>query len=136
MSEFPALDRREFTLRSALALLGGVTITISSGCGGGGGGGSAAPPTGATGVSADTPATISNNHGHSVSITSAQLAAGSTLVLNIQGGADHNHTVELTTAELVQIRSQQTVSKECSSQSAHTHMVTFSRSGGPEGPGY
>ena len=138
MSEFPGLDRREFTLRSALALLGGVTITISPGCGGGGGGSGSGgspnapnPPAGA-----DTAASIANNHGHQASITSAQLAAGSTLVLNIQGAADHAHMVELTAADLVQIRSQQTVSKECSSTSAHTHMVTFSRTGGDPGPGY
>lgn len=139
MQLVPLLDRREFTLRSALALLGGVTITISPGCGGGGsssnsgGGGS---PTGNSGAVADTVGVVSNNHGHQVTITSAQLVAGGTLSLDIRGAADHPHMVELSASDLVAIRSQQTVSRECSSTSAHSHMVTFSRGGEPTGPGY
>jgi hypothetical protein len=135
MSESSSLDRREFTLRSALALLGGVTITISPGCGGGSGsGGSPTRPT--SGGEPDTIGVVANNHGHQATITSAQLAAGGPLVLNIQGNADHAHMVELTAADLNQIRGQQSVSKECSSQAAHTHMVTFSRGGEPPAPGY
>jgi hypothetical protein len=139
MQVVPPLDRREFTLRSALALLGGVTITISPGCGGGGGGsgdGGGRTPTGSSGAAADTIGVVSNNHGHQVTITSAQLVAGDSLMLDIRGAADHPHTVQLSAADLVAIRSQQTVSRECSSTSAHTHMVTFSRGGEPSGPGY
>lgn len=140
MQVVPPLDRREFTLRSALALLGGVTITISPGCGGGGGSsynsGGDRTPTGSSGAVADTIGVVSNNHGHQVTITSAQLVDGSALSLDIRGAADHPHTVQLTASDLVAIRSQQTVSRECSSTSAHTHMVTFSRGGEPSGPGY
>lgn len=138
MDEY-SVDRRQFTLRAALALLGGVTITVSPGCGGGGGGGTrntGTTPTGTSGASADTLGVVSNNHGHKASITSAQLLAGGDLVLNIRGDADHGHMVELTAADLVQIRSQQTVAKQCSSEGAHTHMVSFSRGGDPTAPGY
>lgn len=140
MSDFPGLDRREFTLRSALALLGGVTITISPGCGAGGGSSSGGSPTAPSPAGSDMLGAISANHGHSATITSAQLAGGGDLVLNIRGEADHPHTVALTAAELSRIRGQETVSKECSSDgstmAAHTHMVSFSRAGGPPGPGY
>jgi hypothetical protein len=138
MRDSLSFDRREFTLRSAMAILGGVTITISSGCGGGGGGGSTSggSPTGSSPVNPDTLGSISSNHGHKASITSAQLATGSALLLNIQGDADHAHMVELTAAELIRIKSQEVVSKECTSEGAHTHMVTFSRSSEPTGPGY
>ena len=138
MQVAPPLDRREFTLRSALALLGGVTITISPGCGGGGAGGSSSggSPTGSSGAVADTIGVVANNHGHQVTITSAELLAGNSLSLDIRGAADHPHTVQLSASDLVAIRSQQTVSRECSSTSAHTHMVTFSRGGEPSGPGY
>ena len=121
-----------------MAILGGVTITISPGCGGGGGSTSGGSPTGATPANnPDTVGSISNNHGHKASITSAQLATGSALLLNIRGDADHAHMVELTAAELTRIKSQETVSKECTSEGAHTHMVSFSRgSNEPTGPGY
>jgi hypothetical protein len=136
------VDRREFTLRSALALLAGVTITITGGCGGGGGGyNSGGSPTQGTpppanNSQADAVGSISNNHGHSAVITSAQLVAGSALSLDIRGSADHSHTVQLTPADLVNIRSMQAVSKDCSTSSAHMHVVTFARGGEPPGPGY
>jgi hypothetical protein len=137
MFESLPVDRREFTLRSALAILGGVTITISPGCGGGGGSTSGGSPTGATPpADRDTVGSISDNHGHRASITSAELARGSALMLNIRGEADHAHMVELTSADLVRIKSQETVAKECSAEGAHTHMVTFSRGGEAPGPGY
>ena len=125
------LDRREFALRSMLAMLAGVTITIS-GCGGGGGG----SPTGSSGTggstgggtgssSGDKVGNISANHGHTAVITSAQLTAGGALQLNIRGNADHPHTVDLSAAELSSIAAGQRVGKGSSEESFHTHTVTF-----------
>ena len=136
--ETDSLDRREFTFMSAMALLGGVTITIT-GCGGSGYGTSPSG-TGSTG-STDVSGSISDNHGHSAVITAAQLTAGNGLMLNIQGAADHLHIVELTAAEIAQIRNNQTVSKPSSSTQSsaygvHIHTVTFTRGSGPSGPGY
>lgn len=117
------LDRREFTLQSAMAILSAATITLS-GCGGGSdGGGSPAPgptpgPSGATG-------TISGNHGHTATIDAARLTAGNAIQLDIRGGADHPHVVELTAAEVAQIGARQTVSKTSSNDAQHQHTVTF-----------
>lgn len=49
------------------------------------------------------------------------------MTLNIQGTAPHTHTVDLTVAELVDIRNGQRVSKTSSIASigTHTHTVTF-----------
>jgi hypothetical protein len=114
----PMLDRREFTLAAILAMLSGVTITIS-GCGGSSSPGSPTPTS-----SGDKMGQISANHGHTVVITSAQLTAGGAVVVSLQGGG-HTHSVELTAAEVVQIRDGQRVAKESSSSSSHTHTVTF-----------
>jgi hypothetical protein len=116
------LDRREFTLRSAMAVLSGVAITIS-GCGGG-----SSSPTGSSGGpsagAGDKVGAISGNHGHSAVITSAQMSGGS-LDLNIRGNADHPHTVSLTAAELSSIAGGQRVSKTSSNTDSHNHTVTF-----------
>jgi len=114
------LDRREFTLQSAMAILSAATITIS-GCGGGS---SPAPgptpgPTGSTG-------TISGNHGHTATISASQLTAANAIQLDIRGSADHPHMVELTAAEVTQIGAHQPVSKTSTNDAGHSHSVTFS----------
>ena len=109
--------RREFTRRSALAALAGVAVTIS-GCAGEG-------PTEPTYT--DATGTIANNHGHAAVITSAQLSAGATILLEIQGTGSHPHTVELTASDVRAIRQGQRVSKESapSPSGSHAHTVTF-----------
>jgi hypothetical protein len=117
-------DRRQFTLAAMLAMLGGVSITISA-CGGKAGSFPSSPSAPSTPEPvADKAGVISNNHGHAAVITGAQLTAASTLALSIQGTASHNHTVELSSDEIGQIRAGRTVAKE-SSGTSHTHMVTF-----------
>jgi hypothetical protein len=116
------MDRRTFTLQSELALLSGVTITIT-GCGSTtptspttGGGGSSTP---------DVTATISANHGHVATITGAQITADQALALDIRGQATHTHTVNLTAADLTAIANRQVVAKESTTDQAHNHTVTF-----------
>jgi hypothetical protein len=119
-------DRREFlTLAAALAVLGGVSITISA-CGGSGGASPAAPSTPAPTPTpvADKNGVIANNHGHVALITGAQMTAASSIVLHIQGTASHDHTVELSSDDVGQIRDGRTVAR-MSTATSHSHMVTF-----------
>jgi hypothetical protein len=120
------LDRREFTLESALAVLSAAAITImGEACGG-----SSSSPTGPSGQ--PTPATgdkvgdISANHGHSAVITSAQLVAADAIRLNIRGTATHNHVVTLTAAEVANVANNQRVATQSSNDQGHSHTVTFS----------
>ena len=121
MHDEHSLTRREFTLEGALAILAGVTITIS-GCGGDD---SPSAPSPQPGSSGDEVGTVSANHGHTAVITAAQLSAGNALSLNIQGSAPHPHTVQITAGEVQTIASGQRVTKESSNDDAHTHVVTF-----------
>lgn len=127
MSKEQGLTRREFTVASALAMLSGVAITISSACGGS----SYSPstpsptPTPAPSGGGDKVGVISSNHGHIATIAGATLAAGNGISLDIRGGADHPHTVTLSAAEIVSIAASQRVSKESSTDSSHSHTVTF-----------
>ena len=123
----PKLDRREFTLAAILAILSGVTITIS-GCGSG----SSSPSTPSTPAptpqppaAGDKSGSISANHGHTVTITAAQLTAGGDVTLLLTEGSGHTHNVSLTGGEVVQIRDNQKVAKESTSNSGHSHTVTF-----------
>jgi hypothetical protein len=123
------LDRREFTVASAMAVLSGVAITVS-GCGGGSGGSPTTPtspaaPTPAPSPNGDKVGTVSNNHGHSAVITAAELTAADALTIDIGGSADHPHTVTLTADEVQQISSSARVSKESTTDASHSHTVTF-----------
>jgi hypothetical protein len=122
MDEKRILDRREFTLESALAILSAATITIS-GCGDGDSSPSPGPSPGpGTG---DVTGAISGNHGHTATITAARLMAGNAFQLDIRGGADHPHTVDISAADLTQIAARQRVEKPSSSDAGHSHTVTF-----------
>ncbi|SRR6266571_3199234 len=136
MKEIIDPSRREFTLASALAILGGVTITIS-GCGGGGGGYGGGggdpygPSTPATPMTGDKIGSISANHKHEAVIHAAQLTAGDAISLDIRGQADHTHSVELSAADIAAIAANKQVSKASSESGTggpygdHLHTVTF-----------
>lgn len=114
------LTRREFTVETALAMLAGVTITITgcsddsaSGPSGGGGGGE-------TGI-------VSSSVGHTHTgafISDAQLASPSAIVLTLTGSG-HTHTASLTQAEVVQIAGGARVVTTSTTDDAHNHTVTF-----------
>ena len=117
------LDRREFTVQAILAMLAGVSITIS-GCGGSDGGTTTPnpPPSGGSG---DKSGNVSANHGHTAVITSGQLTAGAAITLDIRGQSDHPHTVTLSAAEVTAIAAGTRVGKASSEEQVHTHTVTF-----------
>lgn len=126
--------RREFTSLGVMAALSGVAVTISacSGGGGGGGGGTAlddsydVPITGGSPVATDgIVGSISSNHGHTATITSAQLDGSAVVSLAIRGGATHDHSVDLTAEEVGQIGGGQRVVKRSSNTESHFHEVTF-----------
>jgi hypothetical protein len=122
------VSRRDFTVKSALALLSGVAITIV-GCNDSDSPMSPSvtptpPPTTPT-TRGDVTGAVSANHGHAAEISGAELAAGNSLNLDITGRANHPHTVNLSANEITQIANGQRVTKAASTNSAHDHDVTF-----------
>ena len=86
MSHENSLTRREFTVQSALAMLAGVTITIS-GCGDDVNPAPAPSPT-----PTDRTGTVSTDAGHSHTgavVTAAQFTAGNAITLTLTGIATH-----------------------------------------------
>lgn len=114
------LDRREFTSQAVLALLSGVAITLT-GCGSENPAAPRVPP--APPVT-DVGGVIANNHGHVAIVTAVQQTGGATVAIDLRGTAGHTHQVELTIADLLDIRAGAQVAKQ-SSGTGHTHMVTF-----------
>lgn len=122
MSDDNLLTRREFTVEWALAILAGATITIT-GCGDDD---DSAPTNPSPQPQAGSEVgTISANHGHEATLSSAQISAGAALTLQIRGTATHPHSVSLTAAQIVSIGQNQQVSVVSTTDDGHSHTVTF-----------
>jgi hypothetical protein len=129
----PVFDRRTFTLEAALAVLGGVTISIS-GCRGTGSPMIADPAPLPTPTPTPTPTPLmdktgvflaNHNFPHAAVITAAQLMAGDALRLDIRGASNHPHILDLSAEEIAAIANDRQISKVSSEQQGHTHHVTF-----------
>lgn len=123
MSDENLLTRREFTVESALAMLAGVTITIT-GCGGNDNNATAAPTSMAGGGKSGVVASAAGHTHTGADITAAQLTAGNAITLTLTGSG-HTHTLSLAQSELAQISAGTRVQKESSNDQGHMHLVTF-----------
>jgi hypothetical protein len=120
------ISRREFTLETCLAILAGAAVTIvGSACGSGGS--SPAGPSGGPGPGAggDKSGAISGNHGHTATITAAQLTAGNALSVELTLGSGHTHQLALTANQVAAVAANQSVSGASTTTNGHDHTVTF-----------
>jgi len=115
-----SLSRRQFTLQAALAILAGCVITISdTACG-------SSTTTPSSTPTGDVNGSVSANHGHVAVITAAQINAGTGIVaLDIHGTATHTHTLSISQADLAALKNKQTVTSLSTTDSEHSHTVTF-----------
>jgi hypothetical protein len=120
LNELQSIDRREFTLQAAMAILAGCTITVAEACGS-----YSSPSQPAQVTSGDVAGNISANHGHTAVVTGAQITVGNAVSLNIQGTATHPHTVEISQSDLQSLKSKQTVTRDSTNNNGHMHTVTF-----------
>jgi hypothetical protein len=104
---------------------------VLSGCGGGGDD-TPAPAPAPTPPSPSPPSAqscgatvIVSNHGHSLTIPTADLDSTTDKTYDIQGQSTHNHTVTLTPAQLAQIKAGTAVTLDSSLGASHTHAVTL-----------
>lgn len=122
------VDRRRFSLATAMAILSGVVITITDAACGGDSPSTPTPtptPSPTPAPAGDKEGSISANHGHTAVITGAQLTTGAAVNVELTVGNGHTHTATLSAAEVMSIAGGTRVSKESSTDSGHSHTVTF-----------
>jgi hypothetical protein len=112
------ITRKAFLIQAA----GGGWLLATAGCGGGGGDSSGNPP--APPAGSGCAATISDNHGHVLAITAADLTSTSDITYDIQGGANHTHSVTFTAAQLAQLKAGNTVSVTSTMTENHDHRIS------------
>jgi hypothetical protein len=113
------MRRTRWTFWAAVATLALFAITAC-------GGASPTAPTRPTG-NGDVVGQVSDNHGHSVVITKAQLAARQAVVLDIKGTASHGHLVEVGAQWVVQLADTGQCGRafQSSITEGHSHWVSF-----------
>ena len=68
---------------------------------------------------------IESNHGHQLTVSSADVNAGVSRTYNIQGASDHPHTVTVSAADFDMLRANVSVTVTSTSNGGHTHLVNI-----------
>ena len=122
------MTRKDFlgTLIKGTAVGAGAAMLLSA-CGGDDGDGGGTPDaTGGLGNCAanGTSVTIAANHGHTLTVSMADVTAGTSRTYDIMGTSLHTHSVILTPAHFTMLAANQVVTVMSSDGSAHTHAIT------------
>jgi len=115
------MTRKEFLRTLVGAGMGAAGVAVIAGCGGDDGGGT---PDAAPLTCASPAATISANHGHTITVSMADVTAGAAKTYNIMGTSIHDHTVMVTAAQFAELKNGGTLNITSGSGGGHTHTVT------------
>jgi hypothetical protein len=75
--------------------------------------------------SASCKAAIGTNHGHSMSLSAADVMAGVDKTYDIQGSSAHSHTVDISAEEFAGMTAGTVLSVTSSTDAGHAHEVTI-----------
>ena len=73
-----------------------------------------------------TLSSISANHGHSLTVSKADVNSGTEKTYTIDGGAGHSHSVTVSAANFNTLKNNQQISLSSTTQNSHSHSVTVS----------
>ena len=71
-----------------------------------------------------TQSSISANHGHSLTVSVADVQAGAARTYSIQGTSSHDHMVTLTAADFTSLQGNNSITVSSTADDGHTHSVT------------
>jgi hypothetical protein len=131
MSNSKQIRRGDFLKAVAAGGLGATAIGSMGlvGCGDDGETTGPAGSTGSGGGCASPAAAIQSNHGHSMTVSKADVDAGVDKSYSIQGTAMHDHTVNISALDFADLASGKSISVTSSSGGSgggHTHVVDVS----------
>ena len=127
-----AMDRKTFIAKTAGALLIAIpaysilSCSTSSDDSGDPVGGSGSGNGQANCLQNGTNSNIGTNHGHNLSVSSADVNAGAEKTYDITGSSDHPHRVTVSAANFNTLKSNQQISLISTNDDGHTHSVTIS----------
>jgi hypothetical protein len=71
-----------------------------------------------------TSSSISNNHGHIISVSKADVKDGAEKAYSIDGSANHDHTVVITADNFEALKTNQSIQVPSSTSAGHAHTIT------------
>lgn len=87
--------------------------------------GSGSGSEGGNGCEDGAAATISENHGHALSIAAQDVDVATEMTYEIQGSAGHSHSVTISAAQFAALMAGESLTVLSTSASAHAHNVTL-----------
>ena len=84
------------------------------------------PSAGADCIANGTAATIGGNHGHTITVSKADVQAAVDKTYAIQGSSGHGHNCTLTAANFNSLKSKTAISVTSTNDDGHTHSVSVS----------
>jgi hypothetical protein len=75
-------------------------------------------------LNAGTQVEISANHGHQLTVSKEDVAAGVSKTYNIKGKADHSHTVTLTASDFASLAENMQIIETSTVSVSHSHGIT------------
>lgn len=71
-----------------------------------------------------TSVSIGSNHGHTLTVSTADVAAGTEKTYSIEGSGGHDHVVTITAAQFSTLQSNEGIQVTSSTSSSHMHTIT------------
>lgn len=123
------MDRKTFIQKAAGAMLIAVPAYSLLGCSSSDDGGenqNPDPVANADCLANGTAVSIGSNHGHSLTVSKADVDSGAEKTYSIQGTSEHMHDVTLSPANFTSLKSNTAISVISTSGGSHTHSVSVS----------
>ena len=117
------LTRKEFLSSVVTTVAGAAGALLLTACGGGDSGSDAAPPNCAMN---GTTTNIVGNHGHTLTVSKADIAAGASKMYDITGTADHTHHVTIGMSSFGMLMNNMTVMTMSTTDAGHQHSISIS----------
>lgn len=122
------MNRKTFIKKTAGALLLAAPVYALISCSSSDDSSPNPPPTGGNPdcLANGTNSSIGSNHGHSLTVSSADVNAGAEKTYNISGSSGHSHSVTVSAANFDTLKNNQQISITSTNDDSHTHNVTIS----------
>jgi hypothetical protein len=120
-----SLTRKEFLSSVVGVAAGAAGAALLVACGDSGGSAADGAVSGNCAMNGAAPPTIAGNHGHVLTVSKADIAAGAAKTYDITGTADHTHHVTISAPNFATLTANTAVMTVSTTDLSHNHSITI-----------